>query len=220
MSLIDKDIQQYLEIHSEGESALLKELRRETHLQVLLPQMLTDPVQGLLLANWSKLVKPRRILEVGTFTGYSCLRLAEGLQPDGEIVTIEIDPQRESRILKYVDQAGLTDRVKLLIGNALEIIPQQTGLFELAFLDADKAHYCDYFDLIFPLMAPDGWIIADNVLWQGKVLGDIASKENVGLKAFNEKVQSDPRVEVMMLCMRDGLSMIRKRKPEEIIPLS
>ncbi len=216
MSLIDKGIQQYLEEFSEPEFPLLHQLRRETHLEVLLPQMLTDPVQARLIANWSRLLKPSRILEIGTFTGYSCLCLAEGLQPGGEIVTIEVEPQREKRIRTYLDKAGIAGQVSLHIGDALSIIPQLEGNFDLAFLDADKAHYPEYFNLIYPMMNPDGWIIADNVLWQGKVLGEGKNKETIGLKAFNELVRDHPGVEVLMLCMRDGLSLIRKRNSEEI----
>lgn len=216
MPLTDPDIQRYLEDFSEPESELLHSLRRETYLQVLLPQMITDPVQGQLISMLSRLISPRRILEVGTFTGYSCIRMADGLAPDGEIVSIEVEPQRESRIRKYLEKAGIADRTKLLIGDAMEIIPRLKGPFELVFLDADKAHYPEYYEMVFPMLAENGWILADNVLWQGKVLGEGKNKETRGLKRFNQIVRDDPRVEVLMLGLRDGLSLIRKRKASEI----
>lgn len=216
MPLIDQDIQRYVEAFSEQESPLLHQLRRETYLQVLLPQMITDPVQGQLISMLSRLISPNRILEVGTFTGYSCIRMAEGLAADGEIVSIEVEPQRESRIRKYLELAGIADHTTLLIGDAMEIIPTLEGPFDLVFLDADKAHYPEYYEMIFPMLSDNGWILADNVLWQGKVLGEGKNKETRGLKKFNEIVRDDPRVEVVMLGLRDGLSLIRKRKATEI----
>ncbi|MDP5170659.1 MAG: O-methyltransferase [Bacteroidia bacterium] len=216
MSLIDKEIQRYLESHSESESPVLNELRRETYLQVLLPQMITDPVQGRLLANWSRLLKPRRILEVGTFTGYSCICLAEGLDPEGEVITIEVNAERATRIKRFLELAGIADRAKLVIGDAKEAIAEQQGPFDLVFLDADKANYPAYYDLVFPLIREDGWLIADNVLWQGKVTRKGKDKETLGLQRFNDLVAADPRVEVLMLQMRDGLSLIRKKNTAEI----
>lgn len=216
MPLIDPEIQRYLEHNSEPETELLHQLRRETYLQVLLPQMITDPVQGQLISMLSRLIAPKRILEVGTFTGYSCLRMAEGLAAEGEIVSIEVEPQRESRIRKYLELAGIADLTTLLIGDAMQIIPKLEGPFDLVFLDADKAHYPEYYEMIFPMLSDNGWILADNVLWQGKVLGEGKNKETRGLKKFNEIVRNDSRVEVLMLGLRDGLSLIRKKRSEEI----
>ncbi len=216
LSLIDPALQRYVEAHSQAESPLLSRLRRETHLQVLYPQMLTDPVQGRLLAWWSRLVQPRHILEVGTFTGYSCLCLAEGLSATGRITTIELNHERAHRILRYVEEAGMKDRIQLLIGDAKDLIPLQKGPFDLVFLDGDKAHYLAYFEMIFPLLSPGGWLIADNVLWKGKVLHEPQDKETLGLQAFNDHMAQDPRVEVLMLPLRDGLSFIRKKTAAEL----
>ena len=211
MPLMDKPFLQYLESHSEPEPSLLHQLRRETHQQMSLPQMLTDPVQGQLLRLLSGFIRPRRVLEVGSFTGYSCLCLAEGLAEGGHIFTIELQPERASRIQRYLALAGLEQQATLLIGDGKELIPTIEGEFDLVFLDADKAHYPQYYELLMPRIVEGGWMIADNVLWHGKVLEAPADKETAGIQAFNDMAAADPATEVLMLPMRDGLSLIRKK---------
>lgn len=210
MPLIDSAILAYCEAHSSPEPPLLHALRRETHLQVLYPQMLTDPLQGRLLATLSRLMRPQHILEVGAFTGYSCLCLAEGMAPGGHLTTIEVDPERESRIRRYLHLAGRQEQVTLHIGDAKAVIADLSGPFDLIFLDADKANYPVYYELLFSKWAIGGWLIADNVLWQGQVLEPPKNKETRGLSRFNEQLQQDPRIEVMVLPLRDGLTLARK----------
>lgn len=196
---------------SSSEPELLTALRRETHVKVLYPQMLSSPLQGRFLSFFSHILRPERILEVGTYTGYSCICMAEGLSAKGKITTIEINPERESLIRKYLDQAGIADQVELLIGSALDILPDLSGSFDLVFLDADKAHYPDYLDMIIPLLSPQGMLIVDNVLWHGKVLyATKMTKEVTGIRRLLDKVQADDRLEQVFLPLWDGWLLARK----------
>jgi predicted O-methyltransferase YrrM len=212
MPLLSDDLEAYLCEMSSPEPDRLRRLQRETHLKVLYPRMLSGQVQGRFLALLVHMIRPQHILEVGTYTGYSALCMAEGLPPTGRITTLELDPERGWLIRKYLAEAGLTDRVTVIFGRAMDTLPQQTGPFDLAFIDADKANYAAYYELILPRMVTGGIILADNVLWDGKVL-DLNSqdKETKGIRDFNQLVRDDPRVEQVMLPLRDGMTLIRKK---------
>ncbi|RYU79698.1 O-methyltransferase [Hymenobacter persicinus] len=212
----DDELQAYAEAHTSPETDLLRRLNRETHVQVLAPRMLSGQLQGRLLSMVSHMVHPTRILELGTFTGYSALCLAEGLAPDGELHTVEQNPEQEDRIRRYLAEAGLTDRVQLHIGDAaavLAALPPQA--WDLVFIDADKINNAVYYELVLPQVRPGGFILIDNVLWSGKVLPSYplraADKDAHAVRAFNDLVQQDTRVENVFLPLRDGLLLVRKR---------
>jgi caffeoyl-CoA O-methyltransferase len=201
--------------HSEPEPPLLYQLWRETHLQLLMPRMATGHWQGRLLSMLSHLIRPHRVLEIGTFTGYATLCLAEGLAEGGHVHTIEINPERESRIRRYVTAAGLSDVVTLYIGDARDVLPELVGeVWDLVFIDADKLHNGRYFELVVDQVRPGGLLIVDNVLWGGKALPDYPLKANDhdtrAVRAFNDQVQHDPRVVPLLLPVRDGLLLLRR----------
>ncbi|OGX86327.1 methyltransferase [Hymenobacter lapidarius] len=209
-------IQTYAEQHTAPESPLLAQLTRETHLQTMTARMSSGHVQGRLLSMISHLMRPRRVLEIGTFCGYATLCLAEGLAPDGRLHTIEIDPEKEARIRRYVAAAGITEQVRLHIGAALDVMPLLVDEeWDLVFIDADKRNNDAYFEAVIGQVRPGGLLIVDNVLWSGKVLpthevrsGD---KDTPHVRAFNDKVAQDARVEPVFLPLRDGLLLVRKK---------
>jgi caffeoyl-CoA O-methyltransferase len=208
-------IQTYAEQHSEPEPLLLYQLWRETHLQLLMPRMATGHWQGRLLSMLSHLMRPRRVLEIGTFTGYATLCLAEGLAEGGHIHTIEINPERESRIRRYVAQARLSAVVSLYIGDARDVLSGLVGeVWDLVFIDADKINNGQYFELVIEQVRPGGLLIVDNVLWGGKALANYPLKANDhdtrAVRAFNDQVQRDPRVVPLLLPVRDGLLLLRR----------
>lgn len=205
-------LEQYILDHISPESDLLQELDRETHLRVLRSRMLSGHLQGRLLAIISQMIRPRTILEIGTFTGYSALCLAEGLAEGGALHTIEIDDELESLAGKYFLKSGLGNRIVQHIGDAREIIPGLNQSFDLVFIDADKREYCTYYDLVFPHVPKGGFILADNVLWNGKVVDADASddEQTRGILDFNELIRNDSRVEKVILPIRDGITLIRK----------
>lgn len=212
MNFTPEAIQEYSERHSSPEPELLGRLRRETHLNHLYPRMLSGVLQGRLLSMISKLLRPNRILEIGTYTGYSAICLAEGLPPRGILHSIELDPELKSIAGKYITEAGFENKIVLHTGAALEIIPSLNEKFDLVFMDAEKYEYAEYFEAVMPLMPSGGLILADNVLWSGQVtLSEVQDKKTKAVRAFNEKVVSDPRVEVILLPIRDGISLIRKK---------
>jgi len=212
MEFIDPAIEEYARAHSQPESAILQELNRETYAKVLIPRMLSGHLQGRVLSMISKLIQPKNILEIGTYTGYSALCLAEGLHPDGELHTIDINEELESMMLKYFNKSAFSKQLKPHIGNALDIIPTLNKTWDLVFIDADKENYANYFDCVIESIRQGGIIIADNVLWSGKVLKETEAKdeETRALKAFNTKVFADERVESVLLPIRDGLMVLRK----------
>lgn len=211
MDFISKELQDYAEAYTSAESELLADINRKTHLEVLYPRMLSGHLQGRILAMFSRMQKPRRILEVGTYTGYSAICLAEGLQPGGELITLEKDPELEDRVLEAVAAAGLSDQIKMIVGPASESIDQLQGPFDLVFIDADKANYSHYYEQILPKMAEGGILIADNVLWSGRVLDpDDNDKETKGLKDFVQHVAADDRVSQVLMPVRDGLLIVIK----------
>ncbi len=213
MDFIDDDIMQYAENHSQEESQLLKELQRETHQKILQPRMISGHFQGRFLSFLSRLIQPEKILEVGTYTGYATLCLAEGLKKNGAIHTIDINEELFDFHKKYFDKSLYKNQIFSHQGDAKKIIPGLDFNFDLVFIDADKSNYSIYFDLILPKLNPGGIIIADNVLWSGKVLHDnIPDKdaETLCLKEFNDKVMADKKVETLLLPIRDGLMICRK----------
>ena len=211
MELIDEKLQEYIEQHSGVESDLLYRLWRETHLKVNMPQMVSGHVQGQVLSLFSKLVNPKYVLEIGTFTGYSGICLAQGLQQNGKLYSIEISREREEMVTRYWKEAGIWDSSKLLFGNAIDIIPKLDVKFDLVFIDADKVNYPNYFDLILPKMNIGALLLGDNVLWSGKVINtEKNDKDTEGIRLFNQKVQNDPRVENVIIPVRDGIMAARK----------
>lgn len=213
MEFIDPKIEDYSLAHSESESAILKKINRDTHANVLMPRMLSGHLQGNLLSMLSHMIKPTQILEIGTFTGYSAVCMAKGLQANGTLHTIDVNEELEDRVRAFFDEAGLSDKIKFYIGNALKIIPTLTETFDLVFIDADKKNYSAYYDLVFDKVKNGGYIIADNVLWSGKVLDEPAKMDadTKLIDAFNKKVHADERVEHMLLPVRDGLMIARKK---------
>lgn len=212
MEFISEAISNYSEQHTEAESTLLNELNRETHLKAMSPRMLSGHLQGRVLSFISKLASPKNILEIGTYTGYSALCLAEGLQADGKLITI--DPNEETNIMasKYFQRSAYAKQIELKTGDATKLIPTLTQTFDIAFIDADKRNYALYFDLIIDKVKKGGLIITDNVLWSGKVV--MPEKEmDVDTKAihdFNKKVNDDKRVTNLLLPVRDGLMLMIK----------
>jgi caffeoyl-CoA O-methyltransferase len=210
MNFLDSDLERYVQQHSEQEPELLQQLARETHLKVLQPRMLSGAYQGRLLALLSKLVSPMQVLEIGTYTGYSALCLAEGLHPKGHIDTIDVNEELADIQRRYFNASGFGGQIFQHLGNAAEIIPNLSGTFDLVFIDADKEQYPLYFDLIVNRVRTGGLIIADNVLWSGKVLEKTEDEATQALQIFNKKVVDDVRVETLLLPVRDGLTLLRK----------
>ncbi|MBN1413988.1 MAG: O-methyltransferase [Bacteroidales bacterium] len=211
MLTIDDQLLEYITSYSSPEDPLLSELYRETHSKVLYPRMVSGHMQGRLLEFISRMIQPAAILEVGTYTGYSAICLAKGMKPDGKLHTIEINDELQPVIDKYIRRAGLKDNIVLHFGDAGNIIPTLKIRFDLVFIDADKQHYLDYYQLVFEKVKPGGYIVADNVLWGGKVISRSQDKETRGIVAFNEFVKNDNRVEKLILPVRDGLMLIRKK---------
>jgi len=210
MITIDDKIMAYITACSSPEDPVLAELYRETHCRVLYPRMISGHLQGKLLEFLSRMIQPEVILEIGTFTGYSALCLAKGLKPGGRLHTIEINDELQPVIDKYFRKAGLEETIILHTGDARRIVPSLNEVFDLVFIDGDKEQYLDYFKGVFEKVRTGGYIIADNVLWNGKVIAPLKDKETNGIVAFNEFVSTDDRVEKMILPFRDGLMLIRK----------
>jgi caffeoyl-CoA O-methyltransferase len=212
--MIDEKIQRYAEQHTSDESDLLTELLQKTYSERADKSMLSGFYQGRLLAMFSKMLAPRRILEIGTYMGYSALCLAEGLADDGKIITLDIQPETNEVAKEFWARTPLYSRIESYLGNALEIIPILGETFDLVFIDADKPNYANYYDLIFPHLRIGGIILADNVLWSGKVLDTKTNDDEstVALDEFNKKVQADERVSNILFAVRDGLMVIRKER--------
>jgi caffeoyl-CoA O-methyltransferase len=208
MEILNEDLQRYSEQHTSPESELLKKINRDTHAHVLMPRMLSGHLQGRVLSMISYMVKPQRILEIGTYTGYSALCLAEGLRAGGKLITIDINEELEKKVSHHFEQ--WQDKIEYKIGNALDIVPALNEIFDLVFIDADKSNYSKYFDLVIDKVRPGGFILADNVLWSGKVLNKNPDNDTKSIIAFNQKIQHDSRVENVLLPIRDGIMMIRK----------
>ncbi|MES2730366.1 MAG: O-methyltransferase [Bacteroidota bacterium] len=213
MDFLPKDLVTYTEKHTTPETALLASINRETYSKVLQPRMLSGHLQGRVLAMFSQMIQPQNILEIGTYTGYSAICLAEGLRENGKLYTIDVKEELEARVRTYFAEAGLTDRIDYRIGNAIHIIPQLAVVFDLVFVDADKNNNSNYYDLIFDKVSPGGFIIIDNVLWSGKVTMSYeeADKDTRTILDFNQRIHNDPRVENVLLPIRDGLMVLRKK---------
>jgi predicted O-methyltransferase YrrM len=205
-------LDRYILDHISPEEDYLRELDRETHQKMLHPRMLSGHLQGQILSMISSMIKPRCILEIGTFTGYSALCLAKGLARGGMLHTIEIDDELESIARKYFLKSGMADRIIQHIGDAREIIPTIGQTFDLVFIDADKREYADYYNLIFDRVSIGGYILADNILWDGKVVdpGAASEEQTRGILDFNKLVQNDPRVKNVILPVRDGIMVVEK----------
>lgn len=212
MEFIDETLDNYVCAHTSPENALLAKLNRDTHVNVLQPRMLSGHFQGRVLSMLSHMVRPERILEIGTYTGYSALCLAEGLQETGKLITIDVNRQLEDFVRNYFAQSGCDARIDFRIANAIDLIPQLDEQFDIVFIDADKMNYINYYQLVFDKVKKGGYILADNVLWSGKVTGDYEKldKDTRLLMDFNRLVQEDPRVENVLLPIRDGIMIARK----------
>ena len=208
-----KEIESYILSHSDEEGSLLAALNRDANVNLLRPRMLSGHLQGRILKMFCRMLKPKRVLEIGTYTGYATLCMAEALEKDAEIHTLEINDEMEDFIRKYVSQSPDKDKIKLYFGDAMEIIPALDESFDLVFRDADKRLYSDYYDLIFDKLPAGALILADNTLWDGKVLEPLQSsdKQTAGILVFNDKIKADQRVEKVILPLRDGLTMIWKK---------
>lgn len=211
MHFLPEKIDDYVVKHSQSEPKILQELTRETWQKVLNPRMLSGAFQGRVLSMLSKLIQPKNVLEIGTYTGYSALSIAEGLRPNGTIHTIDKNEELFSLQEKYFEKAGLKNQIHQYVGNALEIIPTINEKFDLVFIDADKSNYINYFHLIIDKMSPGGIILSDNVLWSGKVVEELNPKDidTKVLLEYNSLLNSDERLETVLLPIRDGLTISR-----------
>jgi len=215
MEFIAPELQDYCDQHTDAEPEVLKKINRETHLRILKPRMLSGHFQGRLLSFISKIQQPKHILEVGTYTGYSAICLAEGLQKEGKLFTIDCNEELENFVLENIKEANLQEQIEFRLGDARKIIPELKQKFDLVFIDADKVNYSFYYDLIFDKLNPNALIIADNVLWSGKILDKNLKPNDEDTKAlldFNNKITQDHRVENILLPIRDGLMVARKIK--------
>ena len=205
-------LEEYICDHSTPENEVLKAITHDTHVHILNPHMLSGHVQGRVLSMISHMIRPKRILELGTFTGYSALCLAEGLAEGGTLVTIEHNDELEDTIRRNLSRSPLADRIELRIGDCKLVIGDLEGPFDLVFIDADKREYCAYLDLVFPLVPVGGFILADNTLWDGHIIDPDydKDKQTMGLRAFNDRLAQDARFEKVILPLRDGLTLIRK----------
>lgn len=210
MEFLDEALAKYIEQHTDNEPSLLKELNRETQLKVLMPRMISGHFQGRVISMLTKMIKPKNILEIGTYTGYSALCFAEGLTEDGKIITIDINIELEDLVRSYFDKSEYKNKIEYQLGDAAEIIPTLNEKFDIVFIDADKENYAKYYDLVFDKVNKGGYIIADNVLWSGKVVGEKIDKDTRAILEFNKKVQDDIRVENVLFPIRDGLLIARK----------
>ena len=204
------ELEDYVLGHSDGEDPLLAVINRYTHSEVLNPNMLSGPVLGKLLEMLSAMIKPRNILEIGTYTGYSALCLVRGLLPGGTLHTIEVNDELKEIAGSFFSRSEFSDSIHLHIGNALEVIPDLPGPFDLVFIDGEKEEYTAYYKLVLDKIPVGGYIIADNVLWGGKVVGNDRDRSTEGIRQFNNTVQEDPTVRNLLLPVRDGIMLIRK----------
>jgi caffeoyl-CoA O-methyltransferase len=210
MNIINEELQLYAEQHTTPENDQLKTINRETHAQVLRARMLSGHLQGRVLSMISCMLKPQRILEIGTYTGYSALCMAEGLTEDGKIITVDVNEELEEMVRSNFAKSPWNSRIDFLLGDARVIIPGLQEKFDLVFIDADKENYSLYYDLVFDKVRQGGIILADNVLWSGKVIELKPDKDTLSIQEFNRKIQQDQRVENVLLPIRDGIMMIRK----------
>lgn len=207
------ELEDYILSHGDAEPDHLARINRRTHLKMINPRMLSGHLQGRVLSMLSKMIQPEIILELGTFTGYSALCLAEGLSAKGKLYTIECDDELEDFIRENLNDSEYKEKIELLIGDAVELIPKIDAVFDLVFIDADKREYQAYFDAIFPKVRRGGFILVDNTLWDGKVLkhAERNDEQTIAIQLFNDALTCDSRIEKLILPLRDGLTMIRKK---------
>lgn len=210
MEFISKELDKYVCDHTENEPSVLTELNRETHLNVLKPRMLSGHFQGRVLSMISNMIKPKDILEIGTYTGYSAICLAEGLIEGGHLITIDNNEELKDMVLKYIEKSGNSEKIKQLIGDAGVLIPELRRDFDIVFIDADKSNYINYYHQVFDKVRTGGYIIFDNVLWSGKVLDGSTDKDTLTLMELNKLIHEDERVQEVLLPIRDGLLIARK----------
>lgn len=211
MHLVALEIEKYIDTHCSDESDALTALNRKTQTDVLMPQMLSGKVQGRFLQMISQMLQPNRVLEIGTYTGYSAICLAEGLTENGKLFTIDINEELESIARTHIEQAGFGNKIIQIIGDATQEINKLNETFDIVFIDADKQNYSLYYDLVFDKVRTGGFILADNVLWSGKIIDEKKDKDTQKLADFNDKVQQDNRVENVIVSIRDGIMMVRKK---------
>ena len=213
MEFISKELDEYVCNHTEKEPSLLYELNRKTNLEVLRPRMLSGHFQGRVLSMLSHMIQPLNVLEIGTYTGYSALSFAEGLQEGGKVTTIDVNEELEELVNSFVGKSDFKDTIEMIVGDAMVIIPTLECVYDIVFIDADKQNYSKYFDLVFDKVRSGGYIIADNVLWSGKVVENYEStdQDTRFLMDFNKKIQEDARVQNVLLPLRDGLMIARKK---------
>ena len=209
--IVEPKIEEYAEEHTSPDGELFERLAEETRAKTDAPQMMVGRIEGRFLATLVRLSGARRILELGTFTGYSSISMASALPPDGRIVTCDVNPEVTEIARRYMDESGYGDRIQTRLGPALETIATLEGPFDLVFIDADKPNYKAYYEAVLPLLAGNGLIIADNVLWSGRVAEDDGDESTLAIKDFNEHVRNDSRVVSVMLTVRDGMTLVRKR---------
>ena len=205
-------LDQYIADHSSPEGDYLYRLFRATHVEILAPQMASGHIQGRLLKFLVKMIRPRRILEIGTFTGYSGLCMAEGLDDDGKLYTFEVEDELEDFTRRWIEGSKFADKIEFIIGDALEIVPTLGEKFDLVFMDGNKREYIKYYEMAMEHLNDGGWILADNTLWDGHVIDPARQDAQTnGVRAFNDLIRNDERVEVVILPLRDGLTIIRKK---------
>jgi caffeoyl-CoA O-methyltransferase len=213
--IVDPKIEEYAEEHTSPDGELFERLAEETRAKTTAPQMMVGRIEGQFLATLVRLTGAKRILELGTFTGYSSISMASALPPDGRIITCDVDPEATAIARRYMDESGYGDRIEIRLGPALETIETLEGPFDLVFIDADKPSYRAYYEASLPLLAENGLIIADNVLWSGRVVEEDGDESARAIKEFNEHVRNDPRVVSVMLTVRDGMTLARMRLHDE-----
>lgn len=214
MEFLDPELDKYIEAHTESENDLLLKINRETHSEVLKPRMLSGHLQGRVLSMLSQMIQPENILEIGTYTGYSALCMAEGLKENGKLITIDVNEELANRVKEYVQSSKFSNQIELKIGKALDIIPTLDKKWDMVFIDADKSNYLNYYKLCFDQVKKGGYILVDNVLWSGKVLEKNRKKldkDTESILQFNEFVHLDERVQNVLFPIRDGLMILRKK---------
>ena len=208
--IFTEEIQKYAELHTSGESDVLRELREHCYAHYADSSMLSGFVQGRILSMFSRMIRPNKVLEIGTYLGYSTICLAEGLAEGGEVVSLDMNEETNAVAQSFIDKTDLGDRIQLRLGDAIFMLPHMAGPYDLVFIDADKPNYCNYYNLVFDKVRPGGFIIADNVLWSGRVLDEEMDENTKALHEFNQMVLADDRVANILLPIRDGLMVVCK----------
>lgn len=211
--LQSRELEAYIENHTSPEDAVLSELRRQTFLKTVYPRMISGPVQGKLLEFLVRMIRPLKVLEIGTFTGYSAICMGRGLPEGGKILSVDVNDELKGLASSFINKADLSDKIELVNGNAIDILPKRTDAFDLIFIDGEKTEYPDYLKVCLPLLNPGGYILADNVLWDGKVLldEDKTDESTRAVQKFNAAVKNNPNLEQIIIPVRDGLMLIRKQ---------